>query len=839
MAFFHILQQKKSANKKQISEQTIREFGCKVCTLDKIKSSNPKMPPAGSDKPIIYFIGGAPTDTDDEKGEHFRGGGSIVRSLLPSKLKAHSRWNNTIRCAKSLPTAHETACCRSLQEQDILKTRPQIIVGFGHTALNWFTGYSDMRAWAGRKMPLRIGDHSFWFYSMMNAATVAMQSENYGGAEQFYAFEFQMKRMFAEIDKGLKEPEVIQPENALDGVVTAEHMNVGQIADYLVKIIRRNRKSIGLDWETKGLRPYPTGNKILTAAIGTFAETFSFPIGHREANISERDQKMLLGLIGTELAECGKVWAHNAKFEQEWMINKISEAAARKIKWGDTMAQAYTLDERKGAKGLDEVVLINYGIRIKSLSKLDTKNLNNEPLPDVLRYGGMDTKFCEGVAKKQAATIFKEKLTSVSAMNQRRTLTMAVVQSKGVMPNRDEAKRMGDRIERDLKLIVSKVSEMQDVKDYERRYGQFNLLNINHASTMFKKHLGMFHLESVDESALSTVDHPLAELILEARGLDKLISTYINKIVSGEIVDPDGLIHAQFNNLVTSTGRLASDDPNMQNFPKRKGKYVRNSIGVPKNHFIVAFDMGQIEARMIGMMSRDKFLCKALWTGYDIHGHWTDKIGAVYPKWAGDLTDKTQRKTKRDRVKNEWVFPAFFGAQLNSVSGYLGIPATVLEPLYEEFWDQFSGVKDWQEDLLSFYKRNLYVETLTGRRRHGPMSPNELINSPVQGGASDITVDSMEYFVDQAYIREEPWLTPIMNVHDDLTFYLPNGSKGDDACEFIGKRMCLSPYDFINVPLIVEMSASNIGWGELEEVAIFQSTDYPEGKRYELNYKGK
>src|SRR5262249_24680858 len=158
-----------------------------------------------------------------------------------------------------------------------------------------------------------------------------------------------------------------------------------------------------------------------------------------------------------------------------------------------------------------------------------------------------------------------------------------------------------------------------------------------------------------------------------------------------------------------------------------------------------AFDYGQIEARVIAMFTKDKSFCKALWDRYDVHGAWAERIATDYPARIGGrkmLTDQKAMKDFRTDIKNQWTFPLFFGAKLSSVAEYLSRPETVLRPHYDDFWEEFEGVYRWQKELLNFYRQHGYVEALTGRRRRGPMSPNQVYNTPVQATAGEIVFDA-------------------------------------------------------------------------------------------------
>ncbi len=186
---------------------------------------------------------------------------------------------------------------------------------------------------------------------------------------------------------------------------------------------------------------------------------------------------------------------------------------------------------------------------------------------------------------------------------------------------------------------------------------------------------------------------------------------------------------------------------------------------------LMEFDHGQLEARVIAMFSQDKVFVKALWERYDVHAEWARRIALAYPSRIGgkkNLDDKAVMKTFRNDVKNQFVFPLFFGATLGKTAHELSIPVEAIQPLYDEFWRTFSGVKAYQETMEAFYRKHGYVSCLTGRRRHAPLSYNQIINSPIQGTASDLVVDAMDRLSEMDIWEYQACL----NVHDSLMFVI-------------------------------------------------------------------
>ena len=411
-----------------------------------------------------------------------------------------------------------------------------------------------------------------------------------------------------------------------------------------------------------------------------------------------------------------------------------------------------------------------------------------------------------------------------------RTPTLVLAQAYGLTPDTKFAEAKHRELTLKANLITNKIQRLEEVRQHVKKTGKpFN-------PNSPKQLQSVLHITgSTDVDALSRLKKPLAKLVLDLRAVTKLDGTYVKGYCpseGAEYIYPDGKIHANFNHLVTSTGRLASDDPNLQNFPIRtpEGKLIRNLIAAPPGQTIVAIDYGQIEARIIAIASGDVNLIKALWEHYDIHMDWILKITGKFPQLLEPYripennTEKKVIKAFRQYFKSEWTFPLFFGSELDPVAARWDLPARKLKPFYDEFWERYAAVKAWQETVMRGYGRHGYVETLTGRRRYGPLTQNEAINQPIQGTASDIVVDAMEQLGKMSYELEKPQLQPRMNIHDDLTFVLPE-KRLESELEIILPVMCKPRFDWINVPITVEVKTGK-RWGELEEAFTVESTEF-------------
>lgn len=823
--------------------------GCASCPLDKADLETPKIPPTGSDKPAVYIVGEAPGKEEDEQGEQFVGkSGQLLRRQIPEKWEKKIRWNNTIRCrppANREPALLELACCRKQQEEDIARSKPKIILGFGNVPLTWMLGGGNkISVWRGRLVPVSIRGHHCWYMPMLHPSYI-LRSQYQNKAEATEElFRRDISQAFEYLDNRLEPPVVEDPkEKDKDVVLLTKFSRIMEALE-----IAKTWEFYGIDLETNGIRPYTADAKILTCAISNYEQTFAFPLRHRQAAWKRNELRDVEASLRSLLLSGGKPIAHNSKFEQEWLSFFFGPGVVHEVDWQDTMAQAYVLDERAGAKGLENVSVLMLGMNVKNLRTrsgriVNVKKLDDEQLEDVLDYNAYDSKYVYPIYHIQAERLEAEGLTGVYEMMNTRAGPFALAQQAGVQPDTRVASLFHKEYEGKITKIERAIQKEKDVVAYVKKTDKpflstspKALLNLLHHELGFKecivstdKRSGKTKL-STGEEVLKQIDHPLSKLILELRGYSKLDSTYIVPLLEGgKHIWEDGLIHTSYNHLLTSTGRTSSEEPNLQNFPYRtdEARRIREVLVAEKDKWLVAFDYGQIEARVIAMASKCPVLTKALWEGYDIHGEWTQRIADAYPQRIGGkkmLHDKAALKAFRERVKNLWTFPLFYGSVLDSVAKGLEVPAKVLSPLYDEFWEMFDAVHEWQEKLRKFYRKHGYVEALTYRRRHGPLSQNEIVNTPVQGTASDIVVDASIRLSRMAYEQENPALQWRLNVHDDLSFYISDKSLEDDI-QLIGKTMVTPTFGFINVPLVVEVAVGK-NWGEMEEVAKISSADF-------------
>ncbi|MDY7576077.1 DNA polymerase I [Actimicrobium sp. CCI2.3] len=319
---------------------------------------------------------------------------------------------------------------------------------------------------------------------------------------------------------------------------------------------------------------------------------------------------------------------------------------------------------------------------------------------------------------------------------------------------------------------------------------------------------------STDEEVLAKLaeDYPLPKVLLEYRSLSKLKSTYTDKLP--KMIDPTtGRVHTNYAQTVAVTGRLASNEPNLQNIPIRtaEGRRIREAFVAPAGSVIVSADYSQIELRIMAHLSGDANMLRAFADGIDIH---RATAAEIFSTSAADVTTEQRRYAK---VIN---FGLIYGMSAFGLAGNLGIERGAAQSYIDKYFARFSGVKQFMDETRLKAKAHGYVETVFGRRLWLPEinSPNgprrqgaerAAINAPMQGTAADLIKLSM--------VAVQSWLETdglkslmVMQVHDELVLEVPQ-----DELELVRVKLpaLMAGVADLKVPLTAEVGIGK-NWDE-------------------------
>lgn len=323
---------------------------------------------------------------------------------------------------------------------------------------------------------------------------------------------------------------------------------------------------------------------------------------------------------------------------------------------------------------------------------------------------------------------------------------------------------------------------------------------------------------------------PLFKLVQEYRKWGKIQSTYIDGYL--KYLNPvTGRLHPEFFSLGTDTGRMSCQRPNCQNMPRKTNDPigVRNFIKAPKDHIILSLDFSQIELRVGAFYCRDERMMETYRTGGDIHAATTSVIFGVTYEEAQDK-HRADYKEQRTIAKNV-NFGTFYGlfpkGLQNTLKFKAGVEKTLpeCESIIANLKAGYRGLSSWQEATKAQAARRLYSETWLGRRRYLPgirskswsvksFAERCSLNTPIQGTAADILKLAIVRILKG--LPERPWLKPILQIHDELTFIIP-AERLEESVPFIRKCMEEQPFPEFDLPLIAEASAGET-FGTMEEL---------------------
>jgi DNA polymerase-1 len=306
-------------------------------------------------------------------------------------------------------------------------------------------------------------------------------------------------------------------------------------------------------------------------------------------------------------------------------------------------------------------------------------------------------------------------------------------------------------------------------------------------------------------------EHELPRIIIENRSLSKLKSTYTDKLPQ-EINPKTGRIHTSYHQAVTTTGRLSSSNPNLQNIPIRteEGRKIRQAFVAPKGFKIMAADYSQIELRIMAHLSKDEKLLDSFSRDQDVHSRTASQVFDV----AIEEVNKEQR-----RAAKAINFGLMYGMSAFGLAKQLGVERGEAQDYMSRYFDQYPKVAEFMKKIREQAKENAYVDTLFGRRLYFPEIKNRngriragaeraAINAPMQGTAADIIKQAMLKVY--AEIKNNVDIRMIMQVHDELVFEVRK--KKQDELAMLVKKLMESAVQ-LSIPLKVDIGVGD-NWDE-------------------------
>ena len=353
--------------------------------------------------------------------------------------------------------------------------------------------------------------------------------------------------------------------------------------------------------------------------------------------------------------------------------------------------------------------------------------------------------------------------------------TVKKMEDHGILIDKKYFKKLSDEYHKKLDILTKKIYKMAGTEFNinspkqlgEVIFGQMGIKTVKKKNTSGSFSTKVSVLEELEE------DNPIIREILAYRELQKLLSTYIDVIP--KMTSEDGRLHAKFLQNGTTTGRFSSQDPNLQNLPIKTelGRKIRDGFIVSKGYKLAAFDYSQIELRVVAMLSGDKKMTQIFREKKDIHA---GVASFVFGVPLGDVNNEMRRRAK---VIN---FGIIYGMGVSALRKNLGGTREEAQKFYDNYFKQFSGVRDYLEKVKKFTLEHSFTETLFGRRRYFPninsripflknMAERTATNAPLQGTAADVIKLAIRYAEEDLKkigILDKVHL--VLQIHDELVY---------------------------------------------------------------------
>ena len=552
--------------------------------------------------------------------------------------------------------------------------------------------------------------------------------------------------------------------------------------DLLEKVIKNasKAKTIAIDTETTGL-DYMDTDLVGISLSYKPGEAYYIPINHHDDTVNQLKLNVVLDALKPVLESSkNKIIGQNIKFDRNVLAKYGINISSIK---NDTMMMSYVLDASATRHNLD--ALSSYYLNYKTSTFEDVAGkgvkqvtFDQVPIEEATNYAAEDADITLRLYEELNPKL--ESVASLKKLNDEIEIPLIEVLSEMEQNGAILNSKILSSQSKDLENRIKKLEK----KAYEIAGEEFNLGSTKQLREIFFDKLNYRIIKKTPGGQPSTDEKVLVELaeeyelpgvLLEHRTLSKLKSTYTDKL-PGQISETTGKVHTSFHQAVTTTGRLSSSDPNLQNIPIRTedGRRIRQAFEPSKGHRFISADYSQIELRIMAHISKDVGLLQAFQEGEDVHS-----------KTASEVFDVAIEEVTADLRRNAKAinFGLIYGISAFGLGKQLGISRNLAAEYMAMYFEKYPGVKKYMESTKDFASQNGYVETLFGRRLYlrdinasnairRQASERAAINAPVQGTAADIMKIAM-IKTHQAIKAENVKAKLILQVHDELILDTP------------------------------------------------------------------
>jgi DNA polymerase-1 len=505
---------------------------------------------------------------------------------------------------------------------------------------------------------------------------------------------------------------------------------------------------------------------------------------------------------------------HNLKYD--WVL--LHRLGIDVAPLDDTMVMSFDLDAgRSFGHGLEELSKLHFEhepITFKQLCGTGQKQITFDkvPLDAATEYTAEDADLALRLWQRLKPRLAQENVTRVyERVDQPLVGVIGRMERRGIRVDRDYLARLSSEFAHDIQGLETKI--------YEAACGPFTIGSPQQLGEVLYGRLGLqggrkgksgqYSTDVTELERLAAEGVECASLVLEWRQLSKLKSTYTDAL-QAQINPETGRVHTSFSLTGAQTGRLSSNDPNLQNIPIRTeiGRKIRDAFVADPGHKLLSADYSQIELRLAAHMADVPQLKEAFGAGVDIHSLTAEELfGRV------DRDTRSQAKTIN--------FAILYGSSAWGIAGRLGLPRDEGKAIIDRYFERFPGIRAFIHTTLAFAREHGFTQTLFGRKTHfepNIRSPNPsiragaeraAINAPLQGTSADLikrAMARMDAALADAGLSD---VRMLLQVHDELVFEVPDGRE-EAAAAVIKQVMTTAaePSLKLDVPLDVE-----VGWG--------------------------
>ncbi|MBK9261377.1 MAG: DNA polymerase I [Polyangiaceae bacterium] len=533
------------------------------------------------------------------------------------------------------------------------------------------------------------------------------------------------------------------------------------------------------------------------------------PIGHRYLGVPQQlslaDIKAVLGPI-LEDPKVAKM-AHDTKYCDVVLRRHGIRLAGTTF---DTMLASYLLDS-EASHELAAAAEREAGIKMATFEDIAPKKrgqtqrgLDDVEIDPATNYAAAFPEAVLATAEKQAPKLASAHLDDLlTKIELPLASVLAQMELTGVLVDPVALAALGAEMSKELDVLEKRA--------HQAAGREFNLASPKQLETILFDTLGLKSTRktktgrSTDADVLEALsdDHPLPAIVLEHRAIAKLKGTYVDALP--RLVHPEtGRIHTRWSQAVAATGRLSSQDPNLQNIPIRTdlGRMIRRAFVAPKGFVILSADYSQIELRVLAHLSNDPVLVDAFRTGQDVH---TRTAMEIFGVGAADVTSEMRRRSKTIN------FGVIYGMGESALARRLGITRVEAARFIDAYFQRYRGVHEFMERTMTEARHTEVVRTLMGRRRLVPdlhtadrarraYAERIAQNTPIQGSSADLLKLAMVRLGEPIV----PGARMVLTVHDELTFEVPE-DRVDEAKAKV--REAMEGVFELSVPLVVDVGA--------------------------------